>query len=54
VQLEVEAKIFRRYREVIPFREIRGIRGGFLLITGHEFHELKLSTASERVKGRIN
>jgi len=47
----VEVKIFRRYREVIPFREIRG---GFLLITGHEFHELKLSTASERVKGRIN
>jgi len=24
VQLEVEVKIFRRYREVIPFREIRG------------------------------
>jgi len=41
VQLEAGVKFFRRYREVILFREIRGIRGGFLLITGHESARIK-------------
>jgi hypothetical protein len=35
-----------------PFREIRGIHGGFLLITGHDFHELARLRTLLRVKGR--